>query len=63
MMIREDFNVILNAEEKLGVLPVTHQETMDFSLCIITFLQKLTSPKVHILGEMAELRRIAFSKG
>lgn len=33
-MVGGDFNVILHEEEKLGGLPVTNQETVDFAQCL-----------------------------
>lgn len=36
-MIGGDFNVILNGEEKLGDLPVTTQEIMEFAQCLSSY--------------------------
>lgn len=59
-----DFNVILHAEEKLGGLPVTHQETTEFEQCLNTCnLKELEFTGALTRGGMEELNMRVFLKG
>lgn len=62
-LVEGDFNVILNAEEKLGGLLVYHKETTEFNECINACgLMDIGYTTVHIHGEMVELMKLVFLK-
>jgi len=59
-----DFNVILNEEEKLGGLPFTQHEAIDFASFIVCVLyQKYKRLEANLLGGMGGLKRNVFLKG